>query len=916
MDSAIQVLMVEDSADDAELLTRSLRSAGNTEVLRVQTEDEMRAALDEREFHIILSDFQLPSFSAPAAFRVLRESGLDIPFIVVSGVVTMEDAVEMMRAGAHDFIRKEDRARLQPVIQREIHQAETRKHQREIEEALKQSRQHLVQSNNRFEMFARSASDWFWETDVGGSLTYLSERGMAALGARSAQWQGSSPGSLLALPENAAAINLYESAVREHRAFRDIRFLVKAKGTETLHMSWSGIPSFGEDGTFQGYRGTGSDITDQVITAEKARRATSLLADAITSAPQPFALFDDQYRLVVCNERYRQIYAPIAHLCQEGASLETIERAACDMEILDTSEYGNTNDYIRKRLTHIRMPMTAFVERFSDGRRMLVYEHSTSDGGVISFRLDITAVKQQEEQLREREAEILLLLNSTAEGIFGVDDNGCCTFCNASALKLLGYETAGEIIGRQMHDLIHHSTLDRRPLPAADCDLERGRQHGQRVHKRENVFWRKDGTHFFAEVWSHPIVRSGHVVGAVVTFLDATDRIEAQERLVQAQKMEAIGRITGGVAHDFNNLLTIMLGNLELAEAYAEPHRSAREVVQCLQKATKAVRSAAHVVDGLLAFARRKHLVPNHIDLNEAIRNMDPMLRQAAGDAIDLALALEENLPHANVDEVQLQNALLNLVINARDAITSQASGPGRILVQTEYSRDAGTSNVGENGPRGSQTAVVSVSDNGCGIPPDLLDKVLEPFFTTKQPGRGTGLGLSSVYGFVEQSGGNFVITSQVGAGTTVTLSFPGVMTGKLVDKDEEWGDSFLLRRRSVILLVEDREELRQTTAEMLRHIGFDILESSDGVEAMKVIEGPQSIDLLFTDIIMPGGISGLQLAEAATARRNNLRVLFTTGYTDENHGWETGRTVEYPWVRKPYSREQLLSAIKNAMSD
>ena len=401
---------------------------------------------------------------------------------------------------------------------------------------------------------------------------------------------------------------------------------------------------------------------------------------------------------------------------------------------------------------------------------------------------------------------------------------------------------------------------------------------------------------------------------------EARRRVDAELKLSHAQKMEAVGQLTGGVAHDFNNLLQVIFGNLQVAsmllqqKAPAPPGLQREQVLlSSIEKAQKASRSAAQLIERLLAFSRRQRLEPATIDTNALVRDMTDMIQRTLGESIEVRTALTPSLWTAFVDPGQLETALLNLVVNARDAMPDG----GRLTIET--SNVTVRSGFPDDVDPG-EYVVLSVSDTGSGIAPDVLPRVFEPFFTTKETGKGSGLGLSMVYGFVSQSGGHVRIYSEIGSGSTVRLYLPrsgndAVAPAKLADARDA-NALATARPGETILLVEDNEEVRRFGVSALERLGYRVLPAADGPAALRLIDRvpAEQIHLLFTDVVLPGGISGRALADAVTARRPDLPVLFTTGYAHHAASDHGALAATAHVLGKPYTLENLASTIRRAL--
>ncbi|UYY56918.1 response regulator [Sphingomonas sp. S2-65] len=388
---------------------------------------------------------------------------------------------------------------------------------------------------------------------------------------------------------------------------------------------------------------------------------------------------------------------------------------------------------------------------------------------------------------------------------------------------------------------------------------------------------------------------------------EIAERRQAEAALQQAQKMEAIGKLTGGVAHDFNNLLQVVSGNLQLlAKDVAGNDRAERRVTNALAGVSRGAKLAAQ----LLAFGRRQPLEPKVVNIGRFVYGMEDMLRRAIGDAVEVETVVSGGLWNTFVDPGQVENALLNLAINARDAM----DGQGKLTIEV------GNAHLDDNYARThaevtpGQYVLLAVTDTGQGIGPDILTQVFEPFFSTKPEGKGTGLGLSMVYGFVKQSGGHVKIYSEVGQGTTVKLYLPRALqaeeVGELADTGPVVGGS------ETILVAEDDDEVRATAIDLLTELGYRVLKARDAASALAIVESGVAIDLLFTDVVMPGTLKSPELARITRDRYPDVAVLFTSGYTENSivHGGRLDEGVDL--LSKPYTREMLARKVRYVLAN
>lgn len=388
---------------------------------------------------------------------------------------------------------------------------------------------------------------------------------------------------------------------------------------------------------------------------------------------------------------------------------------------------------------------------------------------------------------------------------------------------------------------------------------------------------------------------------------EMADRHKAEQALYQAQKMEAVGQLTGGVAHDFNNLLTVVMGNLQILAGHLKNDPLATELIQA---AIKAARRGAELNRTLLAFSRKQRLAPEPVDFNEMVSGMAQMLRRTLGEQVAITLKPAENLPRAMADPAQLETALLNLAVNARDAM---ADG-GTLTIETASTVFDDHSAELEGDVVPGRYVMLAVSDTGAGMAADVVTRAFEPFFTTKEPGKGSGLGLAMVYGFVKQSGGHVKIYSEPGIGTTVKIFLP--QTGKDPGAEALTVDDPAARPagRETILLVEDEEDVRQLASRVLGTLGYRVLHASDGSNALATLEAHPDIALLFTDVVLPGGMTGPEIARQAQARRPALKVLYTSGYTGNAVQHLESVEGHVRLLSKPYAIDDLAHMVRSTL--
>jgi two-component system, cell cycle sensor histidine kinase and response regulator CckA len=637
MSQPLRVLIVEDRDNDAQLLLRDLRKGGyDVEYERVETAAAMRAALAQREWDIVISDYSLPSFGATEALTVLKRAGIDIPFIIVSGTIGEDTAVAALQAGARDFLLKGKLARLLPAVQRELRE-------------------------------------------------------------------------------------------REARAAR--------------------------------------------LRAEQA--------------------------------------------------------------------------------------------------------------------------------LRESEERNRLIVETTNEGICIIDAECRLTFANTRMAAMLGY-SAVEIVGRPLLDLMHE---DSRSLAERSLGQPRDSSGGQ----IEVRFVRKDRSDLWVLVDSTPMADSdGRPDGALAMVMDVSLRKRLEEQLRQAQKMEAIGNLAGGVAHDFNNVLSVILSYTGLVLSSLKPGDPLRID---LEEVRKAGERAGDLTRQLLAFSRQQMLRPTTLDLNQIVVGMEKMLRRLLGEEVELSLLTSHGLGTIHADAGQLEQIVMNLVVNARDAMPRG----GKVSIETANVELSAVYATAHHDVTPGPYVLLAVTDTGIGMDATTQARIFEPFFTTKEKGKGTGLGLSTVFGIVKQSGGHLWVYSEAGKGTTFKIYLP--RTDGSVDRGKpSTRPASTLRGGETILIVEDEEQVRASMRAILRRYGYNVLEAQNGGEAFLICEKyTAKIHLLVTDVVMPR-MSGRELAERLAPMRLEMKVLYVSGYTENSVVHHGVLDAGVAFLQKPITPEALARKVRETL--
>ena len=658
---------------------------------------------------------------------------------------------------------------------------------------------------------------------------------------------------------------------------------------------------------------------------ETAQRYEMLQA-GLDLLDQGITVFDANLRLVAWNEPFLRLLEFPPELAYVGAPFENFIRHNAER-----GEYGpgDSETQIAERVAAAANFAPHITERQRpNGRTLLLRGEPLHDKGFVTLYSDVTEQRyienlteyqniQLDERVRRRTAQLenanatltrantensriaaalrrneerLRLINDTIPILIGyVDQNEIYQYANKGYSDWFGVPE-GSVTGNAIPDVIG------REVYAQIRDPVRKALSGQQV-TYEYQMTRNGQTVFARSALVPEITPEGETLGFFVFSHEITEEKRMQAALVQAQKMEAIGQLTGGLAHDFNNLLTVIIGNL----AALQDHRpNDAEVLEFVEPALQSARRGVQLIKRLLTFSRQQPLEPQAVELGRLIGNLSKLVRRSLPESIAVSTDLAGASIYALVDPGQLESALLNFALNARDAMPDG----GRLHIaarSVELAGDAATFDV-----LPGRYALLEVADNGSGMDAATLARVFEPFFTTKRFGLGSGLGLSMAYGFVKQSGGGISIQSQPGQGTTVLMVLP--LTTPESDGDAPADDSALTNGGELVLLVEDDPDVRRVVRQQLVDFGYPVIEAENGVQALEMIEQITDIAIVVSDVIMPGGINGRQLAAAVLGDHPHIRIVLMSGYTDEATG-DVGN--ELPVLAKPFAAQDLARALQ-----
>ncbi|MDC9822756.1 PAS domain-containing protein [Devosia sp. ZB163] len=682
----------------------------------------------------------------------------------------------------------------------------------------------------------------------------------------------------------------FADCVERGRPFDEVLELVTAKGNR-LWVRSIGEAVRDDAGAIVAVEGAFQNISHLVAMRHDADALSRRLRQTLESISDAFFLLDKDWRFSFLNGEAQMLLGR-RHQDLEGRTIwDEFPQTVGSM--FETSYRRAMADDRSVRFQEYFPPLAKWFD---------VDAHPTPEGLAVYFR-DISRRKRAEEDVRVSNERFLLVAQATNDVIWDWDLVGDNLWWNDNLRTLFGHDPASIEPGPESWTTRIHPEDVGRVLDSIQTVI-----HGtERTWVSEYRFLHRDG-HALSVVDRGFVIRDGNgkAIRMVGSMLDVSRQRELEDRLRQAQKLEAVGQLTGGVAHDFNNLLTVILGNAELlAEDQANRHQTRALAEMILTAAQR----GADLTSRLLAFARKQPLQPQVVDLSTLIASMEALFHRTLGEHIEINIVRPTGLWMTEVDPTQLETAVLNLAINARDAMRECGRMTIELANATIDSNQAAI--IGDMTP--GDYVVLTVTDTGAGIAPEVLPHVFEPFFTTKEVGKGSGLGLSMVYGFVRQSGGHVRLNSTLGQGTSVRLCFqrsfeqpPSIPEG--VRPRRVRGGS------EVILVVEDDALVRHHVTGLLEDLGYSVLQAAAGHQALHMLVTNSAITLLFTDIVMPGGMSGEELAKQAIAIRPGLKVLFTSGYA-ENALVHEGRLDQgIHLLGKPYSRDELADMVRTVL--
>ena len=614
----------------------------------------------------------------------------------------------------------------------------------------------------------------------------------------------------------------------------------------------------------------------------------------ISDTADAFALFDKDDRLLLWNESLGRLFSiPPEQLYRGSLRRDLLDKGARPVDV--AAGERPVQSWIDEQRSLEQRPDESVINHLTNGRWIRSNARRTDEQRTVVIHVDITEVKEAE----KRAQQLAAIVESTDDAIVGLDMDGTIVSWNPGAEQCFGYRPA-DILGKP-------ATILPPPERQEDVALIVSTiQRGEHLRNHETICRHKTGRLVDVSLTASPVRdAAGEPIGIAAIYRDITEQNRTKEQLRQAQKMKAVGQLTGGVAHEFNTLLGVILGSLELLEDRGD---SAEERHRLIAEASDAAIKCVDLTQRLLAFSRNQTLRPELTDLNERIAEVTSLLEHSLGKSVQVRTELADDLWRTETDATQLETAIVNLALNARDAMPQG----GTLTIRTE-NRTVDDAMAARLELEPGAYATLTLTDTGDGMSPETLDRAFEPFFTTHDVGEGSGLGLSMVYGFMKQSGGAVELTSEIGVGSDVILWFPRsegepAGTARRQERAAPRGDG------ETILVVEDDPSLRRVAHTMLTSLGYRVLTASDGNDALAVLRENIDVAVLFTDLALPRGMDGALLARQATALKPGLRILYTSGFADYAGTRYESLDEDAPLVAKPYRKAELARHVHNLL--
>ena len=903
MEKPLRILHLEDDPDFVALVSDMLKEEGlSAEMTSTQCFQDFISALRGNAFDLILADYSLPTCNGLQALHAVREKDPNTPFVLISGTIGEHAAIECLRCGATDYVLKNKLERLAPTVRRAVKEAEERTHRKRAETE-------LIRREKYFRTLTEHSLDILTILNAEGLFLYNSPSLKTVLGHEPKDVAGQSAFALVHVEDLPGVQAAFQRALENPEQVITHEFRCRCQDGSWCHLEAVGQNRL-DDPEIAGVVLNSRDISDRKQAEAELREGEEQYRLIFEGSPTPMWVTDlETLRFLEVNEATVQHYG---YTREEFLSMGTKDVRASG----DTERYVKyINDVINKHSDTVFGRAGLWRHHKKNGETLDVeikWSKITFRGrpAVLIMAHDITERKRAAEALEKSEASLaaaqrIAHLGSWELDLRNLDDiNSNELRWSDETYRIFGYEP------RQVaatNDLFYRAVhADDRPRVAeavaealekkSAFDLE----HRILLRSGEERYVRERG-----EIVTDAKGRPVQIRGIV---MDITERRQLGEQLRQSQKMEAIGQLAGGVAHDFNNILTVIHGHASLLlvdkDITKNAARSAQQIAQAAERAAGLTRQ-------LLTFSRRQVMQPRRLDLNEVVSNMTMMLGRILGEDIALQLNYWSEPAFIKADAGMMEQVLLNLAVNARDAMPKG----GQLAIKITTSKADPNYRTYHSESHAEDFICLNVTDTGCGIDADTLRRIFEPFFTTKEVGKGTGLGLATVYGIVNQHQGWIEVESEVGKGSTFRVFLPVSREETAAVDDEPVSRPDARGGDETILVVEDEVAVRELVCSVLSGHGYEILQAETGVKALELWQhNKKKIDLLLTDLVMPDHLNGRELAEKLRAEKPSLKVIFTSGYSADVVGKDFVLQRGLHYLQKPYDPQKLALTVRDCL--
>ena len=941
----VRILFVEDSQEDIALASSKLRRGGFEPVIeQVWGGETMRDALKTKAWDMVLCDHTLPQFDSSEALLLFKESGLEIPFIIISGTMGENLAAQAMRDGANDYLSKNNLVRLVPIVERELRQMKLRREHRQAETARRENESHL-------QTIVETTPECIKIIDREGNLLQMNKAGLQMVECDDlASLIGKSVYPMIAPECRAAFQTLNEKVCAGEGATLQFQ-LIGLRGTRRW-LETNAVPIRNSSTDAFCHLGITRDITALKRT-EKRRVVFASLMEKLnyTTTPKAAAriILESAEQLIGWDAATFELYSPNPPQLQPVLNFDTINGERLGVSPV----YGTHSPTSFKtrvlneggKLILRDDPSTGSEELVPFGNTTrpaasLVFvpiRNGTNIFGIFSIQSYTPNAYGQEDvevlqslanhcggaleriAAQESQAQLMAALDSQRKRLGELLDNV------PGVIWEMWLEPASQKVdfaNKYIETLLGYSLEERRNTPEFwksvihPDDREQVVRNGAEListggQSTEKFRWiAKDGRVIWVETQVKVVHDTGgKPIGLRGVTIDISERIQLEAQLRQSQKMESVGQLAGGIAHDFNNILTVIQGHGSLL-------RCSKNLTplqgESLEQITLAGERATDLTRQLLTFSRRQVMQTRPVDLNEVVSQFTKLMGRVVGEDVSIRVNYSPSAPLVYADPGMMEQLLMNLAVNSRDAmpkggtLTIQTS---TVVIDHAHKQQNADAVLGE-------AVCLTVRDTGCGIPPENLSKIYEPFFTTKGVGKGSGLGLATVYGIVKQHSGWITVQSEVGKGTVFQVFFPSSKE-KQIPREIQVPESALRGGTETILVVEDEEPLRNLVNQILRKFGYTVLQADSGISALKLYkQNRDSIHLLLTDMVMPDGMTGRELAEIVQFDNPEIKVIFTSGYNVEIVGKDFSLHDGLNFVQKPYHPKKLAKAVRDCLDN